>query len=138
MDHYTARLKELDELEADPLPTPNVGETVIWYRAGKVDRDNMAPAIVTGVDGPGQLTLTVLAPMRFVEHKKGVLHTSHRMHKVRHNSITVDTGSWDYRDGQKATKDHYALHLEQIGKMRAECQYHIEQAKAAAKQTVKA
>lgn len=83
------------ELEADrevKLPTPPVGATVQWYLRG--DKNEVSPAIVTGIEAPGRLQLCVFPKNSFPQHKTGVYYVDHRAIQDRSNPHTPRCGSW--------------------------------------------
>jgi len=108
-------LHQLEEEAKSPLPTAEVGMSVIWYMKGAVEPDNKRPAIVSRCDSPGMVTLTVLPPMGMQVHKKSVPHVSHPL-AAKPAGIKVSNGLWDYcdKDKRRVPQDHYKMHLEDI------------------------
>jgi hypothetical protein len=111
-------LKQIEAAEAEmkrPLPTPPVGYTVVWYdRADKRDGAEIA-AIVTKVEGPGKLTVTTFRPQGMPDPtRRGCLHATHKLHDNRHNTVSRNSGSWDYPQGVRAPKEHFKHHMEQL------------------------
>lgn len=98
----------------NPTPTPPVGTVVVWYDRALVKPENQKAAIVTAVEGPGRLTLTIFGPRAHPIHKIGVLHHTHECHGNRNNVMSQQNGAWAYPDGVKADKSHLNLHLDQI------------------------
>jgi hypothetical protein len=104
------QIEETESELASPLPTPPVGTLVVWYDRGVKAADAQRAAIVTKVEGPGKVQLTVFAPNAMPMHKIGSLHISHSVHEKAHNSVSKNSGGWDYRDGEMIPGEHYDLH----------------------------
>lgn len=136
-----ARIAELDQQIANPAATPPIGTPVVWYRGARVDDQDpsktQVAAMVTGIEGPGKLKLVTFTPFKNEEHKQGVLHISHPLHANRANSVSVNSGAWDYPDGVRPAKGHYDLHLEVLKIRREEAVKQLEEAKAVKAQQVK-
>ena len=110
-------IKELEMETKSPLPTPPVGFTVVWYDAARNDPGAEKAAIVTKVEGPGKLVLTIFPPNGMpIFNKKGILHTSHPVHERRGNAVSKNSGSWDYPAGITVPKSHNDLHLAELNK----------------------
>lgn len=127
-------IKELDEQIANPTATPPVGTLVVWYRGARFDpadpsRTQVA-SLVTGVEGPGKLKLVAFPPFGMPTHKQGVLHISHPLHQQRNNSVSVDSGAWDYPDGVRPSKSHYDLHLNEARSRREAAEKQLAEAEA--------
>lgn len=106
-------LSQIDDTENEmlyPLPTPPVGTMIVWYDRGQKIDGSQRAAIVTKVEGPGKLQLTVFAPNAMPTHKIGSLHISHPVHTKAHNSVSKNNGGWDYRDGDDIPDTHYEAH----------------------------
>jgi hypothetical protein len=131
MDSIKKQIAELDALAADPLPTPPVGTMIVWYRGARRDENNPSvsqiPAIVQQVDGPGKVKLIAFPPQRNPENKQGCLHIKHPIHLNRANSVSVDSGAWDYPDGTRPAKFHFDLHLAEIARQKAEAERNLAQ-----------
>lgn len=129
--------EQLEKVEAEiksPLPTPPVGTPVVWYPRATLDRDNQIAAIVTKVEGPGKLTLTVFRPQSMPDAtRRGCLHVSHPIHENRHNSVSQNSGAWDYPEGVTIPKSHRDLHLEQLQRKRDSIQDQLSEATEIAK-----
>lgn len=118
MPDHSAQIKMLeDELKNAPLPTPMIGETIVWYPENKTHDGSgvsMArAAIVTGIESPGRLTVLVFAPNNEPRHRKGVWHTTWTGHKRPGNETTKTNGSWDYITGRSPQKD-FDAHREHV------------------------
>ena len=109
----------IDRLETQkkiPLPTPEVGRCVVWYRGlvdGKPDGNEIA-AIVTRIDGPGQISL------RTFEHNSSNSGNVTGSHYVEHPflkespAVAKRSGCWDYSDGDKPTQKHGQIHIAEL------------------------
>ena len=97
-----------------PMPTPPIGTMVVWYDRAHYTPENQKAAIVTAVEGPGRVGLTIFGPRAHPIHKIGVLHHTHEAHQNRNNVMSQQNGSWSYPDGVKPDKSHLDLHLDQI------------------------
>lgn len=107
-------LQSIKKQKDNPLPTPPIGASINWFEQNK--EGLCYAAIVTGIQGPGKLEITVFKPRHFPIHKQGVLHRSHPAHEGRSNPATIASGSWDYLPLEKAHKAHFQLHLEHLEK----------------------
>lgn len=113
------QLRQIDEELKNPLPTPPIGSTVVWYPRAAVEEGNRVAAIVTNVEGPGKLTLTVFKPLATPDPtRRGCLHVSHPVHEKRANSVSINAGAWDYPDDVIPGKSHYDLHVAALNKKR--------------------
>ncbi len=131
------RVEELKALQANPYPTPPVGTPIVWFNAAKRDEnrpyDDAVASIVTKIDGPGKVTLVAFSPHAMPSHKRSSHHVSHPIHKVRMNSVSVDSGSWDYPEGVRPHKDHYQIHLAEIQRQLEECDANLKTQESVAK-----
>jgi hypothetical protein len=93
------------------LPTPPIGEPIVWYDRG--NKENPKAAQVTGIEDCGKLKIVVHSPQQPASHKAGVLHCSHPIHEQPNNPQTVRCGSWDYVRGIVPKQDLEA-HKKQI------------------------
>lgn len=99
------------ELEADKavrLPTPPVRSTVQWYLKG--DLREVAPAIVTGIEGPGRLQLCVFPKNSFPQHKTGVFYVGHRAIQNPSNPHTPRCGSWGLEEDFEIPDSWYKVY----------------------------
>jgi hypothetical protein len=123
------RIEELKQLEQSPYPTPPVGTTVVWFNAARQNPErpfeDAVPGIVNRIDGPGRVTLVVFPPFGMPSHKRSSHHVSHPIHLQRANSVSIDSGSWDYPQGTKPPKEHYHLHLAELTAQRAEAERNL-------------
>lgn len=78
------------------LPTPEIGQTVQWFP--KADVTNGArSAIVTSIEAPGRVSITIWAKNGEVIFLEGVRHLSDDIHtKNPHNQTTENYGGWDF------------------------------------------
>lgn len=131
--------KLIDDLNAqiaDPTPTPPVGTTVIWYK--RADISDPYAALVTKVEAAGKVTLTVFVPFAVPTHTRGALHVTNPIHKLRANSVSVNSGSWDYVSGVRPPKSHFDLDVANLTKRRDELVIQLVEAEAiAAKESKK-
>ena len=82
------------QAEVQRLPTPKIGDSVLWYRDGDL---NTAPcaAIVTAVEMPGRVKLTVFPANKYPEFYVGVRWA--RDQGIPASSpIRRGHGGWDY------------------------------------------
>lgn len=113
---------QISAVEAEiksPLPTPPVGTLVVWYPRAARAIENQIAGIVTRVEGPGKITLTVFRPQGVPElNHRGCLFVDHPIHEKRANSVSVNSGSWEYPELVKPDKSHFDLHLAVLNKKR--------------------
>ena len=125
---------QIEKVDAEikaPFPTPPVGAMVVWYARADVREGAEIAAIVTRVDGPGKISLTAFRPQGMPDPTRlGVLHVNHPTHLSKHNSVSVNTGAWDYPDGTIPPKSHYARHTEALNKKRDGLLDQLSQAEA--------
>lgn len=118
LEQIKKRIDELKAMQADPYPTPPVGTILVWFNAAKRDPnrpyEDAVAAIVTKVDGPGKLTLAAIPPFGMLSHKRSSHYVGHPIHLQRANSVSIESGSWDYPEGARPHKDHYKMHLDEI------------------------
>lgn len=76
------------------LPTPQIGTTIWWF--DRNNQDNPRAALVTAIEGPGKIKVTIFGPAAMPIHKAGVLHVLSPIHNNGSNSSTVHNGSWNY------------------------------------------
>ncbi len=76
---------------------PPVGTMVHWYPHADVatDEDRICAAMVTGIEGPGIVALTVYARNAAPVYKQGVRHVSDPFH-IGKKENTMRSGGWDY------------------------------------------
>lgn len=104
--------KERDQL----IPTPPIGRIVLWYERGYVHADHAQPAVVTAVEGPGRVSVCLLAKSR------GAIKTGVKYHKIEGATdarvqTTYRFGCWDYVEGEapsKTTHADFQVHLNSI------------------------
>ncbi|WP_175517210.1 hypothetical protein [Planctomicrobium piriforme] len=94
-----------------PLPTPPISTSVVWYAKGKVESENQQAAIVTKIEAPGRVTLTILPPRGMPIHKQGVYYKDDPiMQGTSPLSVKQQCGVWAYPDGKSPAKAHYVYH----------------------------
>ena len=129
-DQIKKRIEELKQMEANPLPTPPVGTVVVWFNAARRDPnrpyEDAVASVVTKIDGPGKVTLLAFAPFGVPSHKRSSHHVDHPIHKQRANSVSIESGSWDYPQGQRIPKEHYVIHLDEIARQRSEAEANLK------------
>lgn len=112
---YTAQLKELEEQLKAPWPTPPVGTFVQWFNRNDVaDPGAVCAAVVTKVDGPAKVCLTIFPPNGMPKHKVGVYFTGHPVHENKVNAQTDRNGSWGYPPEVTVAPGHYKLHTDSL------------------------
>ena len=131
--------KQIDELDAqiaNPTPTAPVGTTIKWYK--RANPEDAYAAIVTKVEAAGKLTVTVLPPFGMPTHTRGCLHISNPIHDRRTHSVSMNSGAWDYLDGQKPPKSHFELDVATLTKRRDALLEQLAEAKVVAEKDKKA
>lgn len=114
-DSMTEQVKQLEEQLKKPLPTPHIGCMVLWYPRGRIETENEVAAIVTAIEGPGKVKLTVFKPNAMQEHKQGVHWSGHpAMEGKDFAQARIHNGVWDYETNTNVRKSHYDLHREQL------------------------
>jgi len=112
-------LANVEKEMKNPIPTPPVGTTIVWYAKALVEDDSKIAALVTKVEGPGKITVTAFRPQGMADPtRRGCLHVSDPIHEKRHNSVSMNSGAWDYVAFTKIPKEHYQLHLDALAKKR--------------------
>jgi hypothetical protein len=129
------QIDELDEQIANPTPTPPVGTSVKWFK--RANKDDVYAAIVTKIEAAGKLTLTVFPPFGLTTHTRGCLHISNPIHQQRAHSVSVNSGAWDYLDGQKPPKAHFDMDVAVLTKRRDALLVQLAEAKVVAEKEKK-
>lgn len=107
------QIEDVSAAMKNPLPTPPVGTTVVWYDRAEAKPESQIAGLVTKVEGPGKVTLTVFRAQGMPDPtRRGCLHISHSVHEQRHNAVSRNSGAWDYPDGVSIPKAHYTPHLD--------------------------
>lgn len=112
--------KSLEQIRVQmdlPLPTAPVGTNVQWFEMNEDER--CYAALVTRIEGPGKVQVVVFRPNAMPQHRQGVLHRSHPVHKNRHATETMRNGAWDYPPGVNPLKGHRELHLKELKRREA-------------------
>jgi hypothetical protein len=118
MGSNEALLAAVEAEIASPMPTPPVGTMVIWYDRADTRPGGERAAVVTKIEEPGKLTLTIFPPNSMPIHKQGCLHISNPIHERKSNAVSRNSGAWDYLDFTDIPKVHYEPHLKRLGKKR--------------------
>jgi phage terminase large subunit-like protein len=130
--------KQIDELDAqiaNPTPTAPIGTTVRWYK--RANPEDCYAALVTKVEAAGKLTVTVFPPFGMPTHTRGCLHISHEIHKQRSHTVSVNSGAWDYLEGQKPPKGHFEMDVAVLTKRRDALLEQLAEAKVVAEKDKK-
>lgn len=125
MPDMTKILKDLEVENQNKFPTPPVGESVTWYRAG--DPNVPLAAIVTKIEGPGRVALTVFSYRSHPGYVEGVFYHEHPIHAIKGNPTTHRCGYFTYPGellpaGKKPHASHYSLHQADINRRKAEAE----------------
>lgn len=120
-------LDAVDEQAKNPMPTPPIGLHVWWYDRGQRGEGRETAAIVTAIESPGQIQLTIFRPNSIAIHKNGVKHVGDLQHTAPANPQTVNSGSWDYINNKTPPKEHYDFHKKVLTKRRDGILEHHEQ-----------
>ena len=115
IEHLRRQLDALETAKRMPLPTPEVGRWVWFYRQGNLDSDPVA-ALVTGQDGAGQLSLQMHPKnAQSVINASGIHYKDHPFLETNPQVAKMKNGGvWTYRDGDKPTQVHSQVHLAQL------------------------
>lgn len=109
-------IRDTEEELKNPKPTPPVSTPVVWYDRAQVSPEAQINASVTKIEGPGKVTLSIVRPHHFPEHKRAVLHVSDPIHEKVSNPTSIQNGAWDYPDHTRIPKAHYDLHVAALEK----------------------
>lgn len=108
----TAHLDKLKAERGSPVYTPPVGTGLQWF-----DRGDSEPraAIVTAIERPGVVTLTVFNPNSGPAFKKGVQWAKSAHVKANpHDQAVFRNGTWDYAPEDKPPRSHEQFHARDI------------------------
>lgn len=123
----------------NPLPTPPVGTTVVWYDRASNEPGAEIAAIVTRIEGPGKISVTTFRPQGMPEFtRRGVLYMTHPQHENRHNTVSRNSGSWAYPGQSKPPKADFELHLTQLASKRESLVAKLDEAESIKAETAKA
>jgi hypothetical protein len=117
-------LSELEEESQNMFPTPPIGESVTWYRAG--DKTTPIAAIVTKIEGPGKVGLTCFSYRSHPSYVEGVFYHQHPIHQTKGNPTTNRCGMFAYPgeiefpQSKKPHASHYSVHQQDVQKRRAD------------------
>lgn len=105
---------KISNSEAFKLPTPPIGDIVIWYEHGIASEGKCFPAIVYAQLEPGVLTLIPIKPSGIFGTARATTVFWEKHHAIRSPSSEKrrTCGSWDYPKGRKIPKDDYAFQQE--------------------------
>ena len=112
MRDLRAQIDKLENTKLLPLPTPEVGRSVIWHKGGEESIE--IAAIVTARLAPGQVTLMTFEPLAEPKTTQGAFFVKFPFDESQKAAIIKRTGTWDYCAGDKATQAHQELHRNQI------------------------
>lgn len=108
----TATLNRIKEEKANPLYTPHIGCEVQWSDRGEGDP---IAAIVTAIERPGVVKLTILRPNAHPGFKNGVQWAKTPAVLANpHDPSRVHNGTWDYAPEVKPPKSHEQLHIREL------------------------
>lgn len=109
MGQYDAQLKKIMAEKANPYPTAEIGEIVVWHPAN--DMDHKVPAVVVERERPGIVTIRDLRSP-FAPIKKGVHWHEHPIH-LTPTEASRRSGSWTYKSSvARPPKRDYQYHLD--------------------------
>ena len=111
-------LEQLEQESKDLIPTPRIGEIVLWYEHGQVKSDNGRPAIVEHIEDFGRVQLTLLGSLRGAK-KTGVKYMTMDGASNSRLDVTYRMGCWGFRDGETPTKSTdraFQKHLESLSR----------------------
>lgn len=108
------------------LPTPPVGEALVWY----IDCDKNRPvaAQCNAIEGPGRIWVVIHTKNGMPMHRGACLHVSHPTFEKSISALQRTNGSWDY-PRHKAPVEDYAVHDAEIAKREAALRKGDEEAK---------
>lgn len=128
LDPIYKAIYDVEEEMKSPHPTPPVGTSVLWYDRADTREGSERAAVVTKVEGPGRVTLTIFPPNSMTIHKQGCLYIKDPIHEQRHNSVSRNSGAWDYLPQTKIPSEHYGIHLERLSRKKESLELQVAQA----------
>jgi len=109
-------------------PTPKVGDPIIYHPES--DKRREVPAVVSKVEGPGKIQITVFPFQGMMQHRSGCHHITHWIHD-NPTAFTRQNGAWSF--AREAPADAYQLHEAELAKRENSLIEAEERAKEAAK-----
>ena len=130
IEYLRRQYDALETQERLPLPTPEVGRWVWFYRQGDTDSQPI-PALVQRQSGPGQVDLEVHPFASQVHpHVTGVHFKDHPFLETNPQVAKMKgSGVWAYRDGDKPTQAHGQIHLAQLKQQMKDVQKNLLKAR---------
>ncbi len=115
IEYLRRQLDALETAKRMPLPTPEIGRWVWFFRQGDLESEPLA-ALVQRQSGPGQVDLEVHPFASQVHpHVTGVHFKDHPFLETNPQVAKMKgSGVWSYKDGEKPTQAHGQLHLAQL------------------------
>lgn len=117
-DQIEALRRRIDGLKNQqrlPLPTPEVGRWVWFYKQADLESVPQA-ALVTAQESPGQVTLEIHPPLAQTHiNVKGVHFKDHPFLESNPQVAKMkNSGVWDFKEGDTPTEKHKRLHIKQL------------------------
>ncbi len=122
IEHLRRRLDSLETQKKIPMPTPEVGRWVWFYKQGDLESVPCA-ALVTSQESPGQVTLEIHPPLAQTHiNVKGVHYRNHPF-LVENPQVAKmrNSGVWDFKDGDNPTETHKKLHRTELDQQIKSC-----------------
>ena len=143
------KVKSLLKERENPIPTPRIGELVLFYERGDYTKtkpeQNAQCAIVTRIDDVGRVSLQVFpAGAQRVKHKVNVVFAPLITEEMKKTQPVYNNGAWGFRYGDKPSTRHDQRHLQDITDRVARCKSEFDsriralEAQAAAEEEAKA
>jgi hypothetical protein len=102
------QLLAIEHEKENLLPTPSVSTPIQWFLGGHGEAQ---AAIVSKVESPGKLSVTIFPPNGMPFVKRGVLwKRCEQAVKNPHDPQVHRSGAWDYPLGTNIPKQHLQLH----------------------------
>lgn len=122
IEHLRRRMDSLETQKRMPMPTPEVGRWVWFYRQADMESEPLA-ALVTAQEAPGQVTLEIHPPLAQTHiNVKGVHYRKHPFLDTNPQVAKMkNSGVWEFKDGDNPTETHKKLHLSQLTHMLKQC-----------------
>jgi hypothetical protein len=120
MDRLRARADALETQKRAPIPTPEIGRIVLFYRNGDLTK-TPAPGCVVGHGAPGQVDLKLFVRnSQNQENVAGIFYTEHPFARENPEVLKLKGGGlWTYREGDRPTEAHKQLHISELDKLLA-------------------
>lgn len=109
------RISGLENQKRMPMPTPEVGRWVWFFKQADLDSVPQA-ALVTAQESPGQVTLEIHPALSQTHiNVKGVHWKDHPFLESNPQVAKMkNSGVWDFKEGDKPTEAHKELHRKQL------------------------